>query len=88
WMDARNESDLIGAFADVEAGKGWRFGASFFYNALPYDHSAYSLLRFTGNGREAMASGLLFGAETRRSTSAEVTAAKQFVTGNLTHRII
>ncbi len=88
WMGARNESDLIGAFADVDAGKGWRFGASLFYNGLPYDHSAYSVLRFTGNGREAVASGLLFGAETRHSISAEVTAAKQFATGNLTHRII
>lgn len=88
WMGARNESDLIGAFADIDAGAGWRFGASVFRNALPYDHSAFNLLRFTGNGREAVASGLLFGDETRHSTSAELTAARQFATGRLTHRIL
>ncbi len=88
WMKNRNESDLIGAFADVDAGRGWRFGASFFRNTLPYDQSSFNLLRFTGNGREVAPSGLLFGPENKRSLSAEVTAAKQFATGKLVHRII
>lgn len=88
WMRARNESDLLGAMADIDAGAGWRFGASIFRNELPYDRSVFSLLRFTGRGREVEASGLVFGAETKRSISSEVTAAKQFATGRLNHRLI
>ncbi|MBB4839649.1 iron complex outermembrane receptor protein [Sphingomonas kyeonggiensis] len=88
WMRGYNESDLLGAFADVDAGNGWTFGASLFRNALPYTRSVFNLLRFTGNGREAAQSGLVFGAENRRSISGELTAARQFRTGNLTHRII
>lgn len=88
WMGNKNGSDLIGAFADVDAGGGWRFGASVFRNALPYDHSAFNLLRFTGNGGEVAQSGLLFGPENRWAVSSEATAAKQFTTGTLTHRII
>ncbi len=88
WMGNKNGSDLIGAFADIDAGGGWEFGASIFRNALPYDHSAFNLLRFTGNGREAAQSGLLFGPENRWAVSSEATVAKQFVTGTLTHRII
>jgi len=88
WMRGYNESDLVGAFADVDAGNGWKFGASLFRNALPYSRSVFNLLRFTGNGREAQQSGQIYGADTRVSVSGEVTAAKQFTTGNLTHRII
>lgn len=88
WMGNRNESDLVGAMADVDAGKGWVFGASIFRNALPYQYSAFNLLRFTGNGNEAVQSGQLFGAENRWAVSSEVTAAKSFSTGRLTHRIL
>jgi iron complex outermembrane recepter protein len=88
WMGNRNESDLLGAMADVDAGKGWTFGASIFRNRLPYDYSAFNLLRFTGNGREAVQSGQLFGPEDRWAISSEVTAAKSFTTGRLTHRIL
>ncbi len=88
WMRAYNESDLLGAFADVDAGDGWSFGASLFRNALPYTRSAFNLLRFTGNDREAVQSGQIYGADTRWSISGELTAAKQFRTGSLTHRIL
>jgi iron complex outermembrane receptor protein len=88
WMGNSNQSDLLGAMADVDAGKGWVFGASIFRNTLPYDYSAFNLLRFTGNGREAVQSGQLFGPENRWAVSSEVTAAKSFTTGRLTHRIL
>lgn len=88
WMGNSNQSDLIGAMADVDAGAGWKFGASIFRNVMPYAYSAFNLLRFTGNGNEAVQSGQLFGAENRWAVSSEVTAAKSFATGKLTHRIL
>lgn len=88
WMGNSNESDLLGAIADIDAGGGWKLGASIFRNALPYAYSAFNLLRFTGNGNEAVQSGLLFGAENRWALSSEITAAKSFTTGKLIHRIL
>ncbi|AJP70772.1 TonB-dependent siderophore receptor [Sphingomonas hengshuiensis] len=88
WMDVRNTSDLAGVMADIEAGAGWTFGASAFRSSLSYQRNVFSLIRLPQNGAPAEASGLLYGAETRSSISAEVTAAKRFSTGALQHRLL
>lgn len=88
WMDASNESDLVGAMADIEAGAGWHFGASAFRSELSYHRSVFNLIRLPGDGGPAEVDGLLFGEEGGNSFSAEVSAAKRFATGPLEHRII
>ena len=88
WMEVRNTSDLAGVMADIETGAGWTFGASVFRSSLPYQRNVFNLIRLPRNGAPAEASGLLYGAETRRSISAEITAAKRFSTGQLQHRLL
>jgi iron complex outermembrane receptor protein len=55
---------------------------------LPYQRNVFSLIRLPWDDAPAEASGLLFGAETRSSVSAEATAAKRLVTGALQHRVL
>jgi iron complex outermembrane receptor protein len=88
WMDVSNTSDLLGVMADIEAVAGWTFGASAFRSSLPYQRSVFNLIRLPEDGGPAEASGLLYGAETRSSISAEITAARHFVTGSLQHRLL
>ncbi|MGK6356695.1 TonB-dependent siderophore receptor [Sphingomonas sp. DT-207] len=88
WMDASNQSELIGAMADVDGGAGWSFGASAFLSTLDYRRSVFNLIRLPTAVAPAEASGLLFGEEGRRSFSAEITAAKRFSTGAIDHRLV
>lgn len=88
WMEASNTSDLTGIMADMDAGAGWRFGASAFRSVLPYSRNAFSLIRLGRDDEPAEASGLLFGSETRSAMSAEITAAKRFATGSFQHRLL
>lgn len=88
WMEVSNTSDLAGVMADIDAGAGWTFGASAFRSSLPYQRNVFSLISLPRGGAPAEASGLLYGAETRSSISAEITAAKRFATGSLQHRLL
>jgi iron complex outermembrane receptor protein len=88
WMEQRTETTQAGLIGNVEAGDGWHFGASAFLSRVDDQRSFFNLVRIPIDGGPAEAIAQAFGDELFRSTSAEVTAAKSFATGQLQHRII
>ncbi len=88
WMEPRDETNVAGLIADVDAARGWTFGASAFLSDIIKERGVFNLIRFPGGGAPAEEIGLLFHDERVRSFSAEVTATKSFSTGKLDHRLI
>ena len=88
WMEQRTETTQAGLIADVEAGKGWRFGASAFLSGVEDQRTYFNLVRFPAGGGPVEEIAQAFRDERYRSISAEVTAAKSFATGSLQHRLI
>lgn len=88
WMEQRTETTQAGLIADVDAGRGWRFGASAFLSRVDDQRTFFNLVRFPADGGPAEAISQAFGGERFQSLSGEVTAAKSFATGGLNHRVI
>jgi iron complex outermembrane receptor protein len=88
WMEQRTETTQAGLIADVEAGSGWRFGASGFLSRADDQRTYFNLVRFPADGGPAEAISQAFGDERFQSISGEATAAKSFTTGALNHRVI
>jgi iron complex outermembrane recepter protein len=88
WMEQRTETSQAGLIGDVDAGGGWRFGASAFLSRLDDQRTFFNLIRFTADGAPVEEIAQAFGDELYRSTSVEATAAKSFATGRLQHRVL
>ncbi|NIJ20516.1 iron complex outermembrane receptor protein [Sphingomonas naasensis] len=81
WMEQRTETTQAGLIADVDAGRGWAFGASAFLSRVHDQRTYFNLIRFPAGGGPVEESAQAFGNERFRSLSGEVTAAKSFATG-------
>lgn len=88
WMEQRTETTQAGLIADIDAGRGWAFGASGFLSRVDDERTYFNLIRFPAGGGPVDEVAQAFGGERFRSISAEVTAAKSFATGALQHRLI
>jgi iron complex outermembrane receptor protein len=88
WMEQRTLATQSGLIAEMDAGRGWRFGASAFVSDVDDQRTYFNQIRFPGGGAPAEEVSQAFRGERFRSFSAELTAAKSFTTGALTHRVL